>query len=154
VGCSFTIRKDAGVLITRFRDRVADDEFVTLYHRLLTDPHYEPGLIELADLRQVSEFAVTTPALRKVDALIRTRLIGSSGCQTLIIAPGNLPYGLARMYAALADGGPEQVHVFRTLEETAETAGLSLNALKRLLDDSGTRPIASAQLPLHLHISS
>jgi hypothetical protein len=136
---SFKILTERGLLVTRFRDRVTDEEFVGLYRRLLGDPRYETGLTEVADLRQVDDFRVTTSALRTVDGLIRARLAGSAGCQTLIIAPGNLPYGLARLYGALADGGPEQVRVYRTLEETAEGAGLAAETLRDVLDEAGAR---------------
>jgi len=133
VPCDFTIRADIGAVVTRFWATVTDDEFIELYRALLGSARYEPGLTELADLRCVDRFSVSATALRLVDWMLRHRLGSEGSTRTLVISPADQRFGLARMYLSFVEPRPEDVEVFETLEEAAESAGLSVRLLERVL---------------------
>jgi hypothetical protein len=133
VPCDFTIRTDIGAVVTRFWATVTDDEFIELYRALLASTRYRPGLTEFADLRSVDRFSVSATALRLADWMLRQRLGSENSTRTLIISPADQRFGLARMYLSFVEPGPEDVEVFETLEEAAESAGLSVRLLERVL---------------------
>ena len=94
------------------------------------DPAYELGTNELADVRQAQALDVSAATLRKVDALHRERYAGSdAGFRTAILTRKDQPYGIARMYQVFSDEGPENVKIFREMEEALEWLGIDRDAL-------------------------
>jgi hypothetical protein len=132
--CDYAIRGDIEVVVARFWGSVEDDEFVGFYRSLLGDVRYRPGLMELTDLRSVDMFSISRVAIQQVDRMMRRRL-GSEATRMLIIAPAHLWYGLARVHTAFAEPGPEQVEVFRTVQEAAESASFPPAVLENVLDE-------------------
>jgi hypothetical protein len=125
-----TIHADLGVVVTRFTGRVSDAEFIDAYRRILADDAYSPGTHELADLRAIEKLDVSAEALRKVEQMTEARYADTGAAfRTAIVAPRDQAYGIGRMYEAFAQEGPENVSVFRDLDEARAWLGLSEDAL-------------------------
>ena len=56
---SYRIHADLGLLVTRYVDVVADDEFIEVYKSILGGSAFRHGFNELADLQELKEFNVT-----------------------------------------------------------------------------------------------
>lgn len=78
---------------------------------------------ELIDMSSVLEIAITSPQLVRDLAASAARVDRASGTPRFaIVAPGNLAYGLGRMfqtYREMLDRDTKAVGVFRTPEEAA-----------------------------------
>lgn len=122
---TYAFHPDIGLVRTRFTGVVTSDEFVDLYHTMLHDADFVPGSNELADLRELESLDVSAAALRTVESVTRERYAGTDEAfRTAVIAPRDQAYGIARMYEAFAEQGPENVRVCRTLEEALKWLGL------------------------------
>lgn len=132
--CSFEVRRDLGLVVTRFHGRISDEDFVGLYTALLASGSgFEPGLGEVADLR-AAQFAVSPAALRRVNDMTRAWMGGARGrYRTVIIAPDDIAYGLSRLYGGISQPGPEEVQVFRSLPAAAEALDMAPDALEDAL---------------------
>ena len=126
----YTIHPDLGIVVTRFSGRVNDAEFVDLYRRMLADDRYVLGTNELADLREVESFAVSSGALRRVEQITRDRYAGSDVTfRSAVLAYLDHAYGVGRMYEVFAEEGPENARACRDPAEALEWLGLAPDAL-------------------------
>lgn len=128
---TYSLNREHDLVVTRFTGRPGDDEFLELYDRLLHDPDYRLGTNELADVREADRLDVTAEGLRKIDEMHRRRYAGSdAGFRTAILTARDQPFGVARMYQAFSEEGPEHVLVSRSPEEALAWLGLAPDALK------------------------
>ena len=106
-----------GVRIATFHGTVDDHELLHAYRSQLADPGYDASLNDLVDLRAVQGLDVGAAALRELMKLFSR--VDSLGYATrlAIVAPGDLGYGLGRMYEMMRAGAPEEVGVFRDAGE-------------------------------------
>ena len=101
--CVYSGVLDADTILRNLRDHV-------------NDPLYRPTMAELADLSGVTRFDLEYASLARVAS-------GMTGLYTApktlsIFAPGDVAFGIGRMYAALCrQSGPLRAHVHRTEAE-------------------------------------
>ena len=107
-----SILADRRVVVTRITGTIDNEEMLEAYRRLYSDPGWSPGFHEVADFRTANMREVTNDAVEQVGELSE-RMARGTPFKTAVIAPGDLPFGLARMYEALAAESPEEVRVFR-----------------------------------------
>jgi hypothetical protein len=105
------------VRIATFAGRVDDDELMGAYRAQLATPDYDPSWDDLADLTGVEQLDVSATALRDLTSLFSGVDALGNPTRLAIIAPGDLGYGLGRMYEMMRDGAPEEVQVFRDMAE-------------------------------------
>jgi len=129
----FVFHKNHGIVVTRFRGRIADAELLGLYRSLFAAPDFEPWLREVADARFI-EAPASASAVKQSSDLIRAKLEAlQSTYRTTVIAPDTETYGLSRMYGIIASSGPHAVSVFRTVAEAAGSLDLDPDDLERIL---------------------
>lgn len=92
----------------------------------LSDAHYRPGRTELIDLSQVEDFDVD---FKKVWAAMRMTNDQPSAdrpqTRSVVIAPDDMVYGMARMYQTLAENaGSTRLEIFRTEADALAALGL------------------------------
>ena len=76
---------------------------------------------ELLDTRTADMTGVSADALRKLAAMVESRLAELViEFKTAVIASDDLPFGLARLYEMVSDESPEAVHVFRAVPPALE----------------------------------
>ena len=88
--------------------------------RILNDPAFDSSFDQLWDLQGVSTLEVTNETLQ---SLAQARSY-SSEAKRAIVAPRDILFGMARMFQMLHDGAPEDLRVFRTVEEANDWLGL------------------------------
>jgi len=99
---------------------VTDDDLKGHQSRLRSDPAFDRTFNQLWDLRGVAEARVTNGAIR---TLADSRSF-DAGARRGMVAPQDLVYGLARMFEMLHEQAPEDLRIFRTLEEAERWLGL------------------------------
>ncbi|HEX6039855.1 hypothetical protein [Longimicrobium sp.] len=106
-----------GVRIAAFHGTVDGGELLHAYRTQLDHPDYDPSLDDLVDLREVEMLDVSAAALRELMSMFsRVDALGYA-TRLAIVAHNDLGYGLGRMYEMMRDGAPEEVSVFRDLDE-------------------------------------
>lgn len=118
---SFSYNPVARRRIATFRGTLNDADLIGAYASLLRDPDYDHGADDLVDLRAVEHLGITETGLKSIVSLFAP--VDQLGIPTrlAIVAPGDAVYGVSLMYQTLrGENVPEQVKVFRTMEEADE----------------------------------
>jgi hypothetical protein len=116
---TFSRHREEGYFVIKLTGQVTDAELLDSYAGHYESPDWTPQLKELVDLSEVDAVRVTTGGLRKLSSYIERLLVerGVTSLQTAVYAPRDLPFGLSRVYEAMAEASPETVRVFRRLDE-------------------------------------
>jgi len=88
-----------------------------------SEPVFTSDFSQLYDFRDVTRISVTGDEIRETAAYSHF----SSGSRRAFVAPHNVVYGLARMFAIYREvsGGREQICVFRNLADAEAWLGLA-----------------------------
>jgi hypothetical protein len=111
LGHQLELDRENNISKMSYFDEVTDDE-------LLLVGQATPALMEsyspravILDFTRINKLRVSTAIVRKLSQLPRSI---PEGIVTVIVAPGDLAYGLARMFQILKDSS--KVHVVRDIE--------------------------------------
>jgi len=106
-------------LVATYTGRVTDEELLSAWRRYYEGGDWAPGVPELNDLSAADVTAVSSSAIQAlaeyVTEFLQARNAGP--VKVAVYAPDALPFGLGRMYEALASASPESVGVFRDLSQ-------------------------------------
>ena len=86
------------------------------YLLLIADVRFEPSFLHLANLSDVTEFALEP----RVIAEIASWPVFDVGTRRALIAPSDVAYGLSRMFSLHAERAGQNVQVFRTEQEAVD----------------------------------
>ena len=112
---TYRIYGDSGVFLSTWSGPLTDADLFRCYEGLSEMPDWRPGLHELADLRTADVAAVSAEGLRGLSRMVEGHFDGLGvEFKTAVIAPDDLPFGLARLYEMVSDQSPETVQVFRS----------------------------------------
>jgi len=111
-------------LFLEFRGEVSEAELLETASKLATDGAIPPGHRELVDLSRLEQTDVTSGALRRVARIYADTDHRPGDSQVAIVAPGDLFFGLSRMYEAYRDGAGLRMRIFRSLAEARTWLGL------------------------------
>jgi len=121
-----TINRDLKLVMSSWVGDISDSDLLPSYRKLYDDASWQPGFSEIVDLRDAELSSVTSEALRRLASMVDGYTRGKcEQFKTAVIAPSNLPFGIARMYEVYADTSPEDVKVFRDLKPAFEWIGIS-----------------------------
>ena len=115
----FKIDDERGLIVSRAFGRVTDEDLQRHQQVLRADAAFDPRYDQLWDFLDVTEIAVSDEAIRE---FARARSFEPEARRALV-AGSDLGFGLARMFATLHDDAPEEVQVFRSLEEARAWLG-------------------------------
>lgn len=125
------IYEEYGIVVSTLVRAISDDDLVTAYQELYENERWKPGFNEIVDLRRADMEGVTGEGLRRLSAMVDHYVHGrSEGFKTAIVASDDLPYGLARMYDAISTDSPENVRVFKELDEALDWIGIDGSLLE------------------------
>jgi hypothetical protein len=111
-------------LFLEFSGEVSEAELVDTARKLAADPSIPPGHRELVDLSRIQNTDVTSAALRRVAHIYTESDKRPEDSRVAIVAPGDLYYGLSRMYEAFRRSSPVEIRVFRELGEARAFLGI------------------------------
>ena len=90
------------------------------YNTLAADPVFDPGFSQLVDLRDVERVDME-PSIIQRHAL---EYLFGGGSQRALVTSSDVEYQLARMYASIAAYVPQNVRVFREMNEAEQWLGI------------------------------
>ncbi len=123
---TFEVNREDDYYTARVIGQITDEELCIAWEDFLYGQEWAPGMAEFTDLSQADMCKLSADGIERLAKLIngiyQANGVLESKCS--VFAPGNLPYGLSRMYAAFSENYPETVRVFRK----------KIDALKWLLE--------------------
>jgi hypothetical protein len=123
----YCINHDQRLVLAVARGTVSDQDIFE-YQRTVWSRSDVAGYNELMDMSEVTHIVPPPLARIREMALLAARMdAASTASKFAIVAPGDLAYGLARMYQAyrnLESSGTKQVGVFRALTDARAFLGL------------------------------
>jgi hypothetical protein len=117
---SYRIDREHGVVLSRAWGVLAADEVVAHYRDLASDADFDPGFVQLIDLRNVERIEMSFAAVRS----LAERPVFAAGQRRAIVVSTTEQFGVARMYGSLCAFAGEVVDVFRKLETAAWWLGI------------------------------
>ena len=128
------VRRDDRLIIVSHSWAIPDSEFLASYARLLADEDIDKSYDVLIDLRQSDSSQRTSATLREFAELVRQHYTETTKRpKVAVVAPGDLSFGLARMYEAYSDIATMEFAVFRDIGAATSWLG----APAGLLSESG-----------------
>lgn len=117
----FTVFPDENYFLSRYVGAVTDSELLDSYRAFLEGElegeHWQPGMNELVDAQHADFTQLSSRGLRQLQDFAESFLDQQgASMRTAVFAPHDLPYGLARVYAAMAESSPELISIFRDLD--------------------------------------
>lgn len=120
----FSIEHQQRHIVVRYWGVIQDQELVAAWRSFLRDKGWIPGYGQLADLSEADFSQTSADGIKQLASFIessyRKAKVPTKSDPTAVYAPGDLTYGFARMWAAMVDGTPQQVALFRDLDEAKQ----------------------------------
>ena len=85
--------------------------------------------VRFVDFSDVTEATVDFAELHALAAARKPGLVAQPGLRFVMLAPSELQYGMARMYALIMDDTAFEIGVVRTREAAAEFLSVDLDAI-------------------------
>ena len=119
---TFKLNPDANYVVATFSGVVTDEDVMDAYVTFYEGSEWVPGTNELVDLSDADVTPITVEGLVSLADYTESvfRMHHVQNLKTAIYAPGDLPFGLARMYSSLAASSPEKIRVFRRIYDAEE----------------------------------
>jgi hypothetical protein len=114
---SYWIDSNVGIVFTTATGVLTDEELLAHKRKLTADPGFKRGMVEVSDVREVTQLDVTPEGVRSFvhqDQLDAERL---RDYKLAIVVSRDVVFGMARMYQTLTEENVPNVGVFRNLEE-------------------------------------
>ena len=109
------------VVIHELAGVVTDQELSNNQRELRRDPDYDPVFGQLIDACYVTDIAVSSDlvvALAKATPNV-------PGAKRAIVVASEVAFGMARMFQIIREDAPEEVRVFRDIDEARRWLGLA-----------------------------
>ncbi|MCZ6531477.1 MAG: hypothetical protein O7A08_00775 [SAR324 cluster bacterium] len=120
MGIEYKIDVEAGVIFAVGSEIIGAKEIAAFRERLISDPHYRPGLFGIIDL-QMAQLNFSGAEARQLASWAANK----KPVKKLAIVVGSDSYGFARMYQGWAERG-QDLCVFNDMESAREWLGLQI----------------------------
>lgn len=113
---------------------MTDRELLAHVHTLTADPRFVRNFRQLADLRDVTDVQITPSCIRE---MVRLNPYGA-GARRAVVVTNDVVFGMARMYQILSDESPDELQIFRKMDDALQWLWISeakaelLSALSRM----------------------
>jgi hypothetical protein len=118
---TYQIDVDRQIILSSATGTLLDEDLRSHQRQVLADVDFDRSFDQLWDFRKVEQIDVATDTLRQ---LAEARSY-AAGVKRAIVAPSDMGFGMARMFEMLHDDAPEEVRVFRALEDAERWLGLT-----------------------------
>jgi hypothetical protein len=116
---------------------VTDRELLAHVRALTADPRFAPHFRQLADLRDVTDLQVAASIIRE---MVRLNPFGAGARRALVVTSDEV-FGMARMYQLLTDESPDELQIFRKVDDALQWLGTADAKEELLLALSQAPPI-------------
>jgi hypothetical protein len=111
------------LIVTTATGTLTDEHVLDHKRRLSADPLFSNELVELADVRGVTDLQVTPEGIRSFVDFDRT-VEHEESHRRAVVASEAFTFGMARMYQLSSGSNDASLGVFRTIEEARRWLGL------------------------------
>lgn len=119
----------------------SDEEFLAFYRSLYEDERFHPTMDHLIDLRQVNSVQRSPDAMQELARYAQGQLRGRlQQPRVAVVAPDDLPFGLARMCEMFGENVPWEFRVFREINAARDWLGIA-DAVEEDLDEIAIFPV-------------
>ncbi len=112
---TYSIDEDLGVVFTTASDRLTEDELLEHKRKVISDPKFKPGFVEISDVRFISDLAISASSLEKFVAQDESDAERLKGFKLAIVVSGALEFGMGAMYESMSLKNNTNVRIFRDL---------------------------------------
>lgn len=113
----FDYDRELGARVATFSGTVDDQELLGSYGQLLASEDYDPRLNDLVDMRPVTRLDVSGDAIRELVRAFTPLDPAMTETRLAIVAGSDVVFGMARMYELLRSDTPEEIRVFRDIDQ-------------------------------------
>ena len=114
---SYTIDNNRDVILTVASGILTDDELLEHKRKLRIDPLLKTGMVELTDLRKITELAVTPEGIKRFVAQDQQDAELFKGYKLAIVVNQDFAFGMGRMYEMMTAANLPDVRIFRDMNE-------------------------------------
>jgi hypothetical protein len=118
---SYTIDLARSLVLTRGWDLVMEREILAHVRALIADPRFARNFHQLIDLRDVTNVQFTAST---VEELVRLNPFGA-GARRAVVITSDVVFGMARMYQILSDESPDELQIFRKMDDALQWLGIA-----------------------------
>jgi hypothetical protein len=118
---AYTIDLKRSLVRSRGWGVLTDRELLAHVRALTVDPHFAPNFHQLADLRDVTDVQITSATIKE---MVRLNPFWAGARRALVIT-NDVLFGMARMYQILKDESPDELQIFRNMEDALQWLGLA-----------------------------
>ena len=119
--CDYTIDLARSLVLSRGWAVVTDREFLAHARALTADPRFARNFHQLIDLRDVTNVQFTAASIREA---VRLNPFGA-GARRAVVVTNDVVFGMARMYQILADESPDELQIFRKMDDALQWLGIA-----------------------------
>ena len=116
MGMSYRIDKANRVVRTRGWGVLLASDVQDVMSRILVDPQFDADFRSLADLTEVTKVVVDNMSVAET----ASQPIFDFGTRRAIVASSDAVFGMARMFATMAERTGQEVRVFREMQPAEE----------------------------------
>ena len=133
---SFRLNPQAGCVAFRMHGTYSIADCREATNLAMADSAFSNSFMQVTDLSGITDFAADFSQVSNlVSFLVSASAPIVPGTLFVLIATGDVHYGMARMFQQLIDGRtPFALHLVRSRAEAARIMGLTADTLDRLLD--------------------
>ncbi len=110
---TYSIDEDLGVVFTTASEVLTEDELLQHKRRVVSDPKFKPGFVELSDVRSISDLAISASGLERFVAQDDSDSERLQGYKLAIVVSGALEFGMGAMYEMMSVENNRDVRIFR-----------------------------------------
>jgi hypothetical protein len=125
---AYTIDLARSLVLTRGWGVATDRELLAHVRALAADPRFAQHFHQLADLCDVTDVQFT---VRTIKELVRLNPFWAGARRALVVTSDEV-FGWARLYELLRDEWPDELQIFRTMDDALQWLGVA-NAKEELL---------------------
>jgi len=108
------------VVFTTASEVLTENELLEHKRKLILDPNFKPGFVELSDVRFVSDLAISAAGLERFVAQDESDSERLKDFKLAIVVSGALEFGMGAMYEMMSRENNVDVRIFRDLRLAKE----------------------------------
>lgn len=131
----YSIHSNLNLLYTELEGFMRSEELIEANYEISTDPLFRPGMLELTDISRVTGTDFGFDGLSNHSKFSAKYYSASKRTESHMIAPSDLTYGLARVYASLLESKVPslELHLHRSESDALAAMGRPERTVKELL---------------------
>lgn len=114
--CAYTINLARSLVLSRGWGVVTDRELLAHVRALTADPRFARNFHQLINLRDVTDIQITVSCIRE---MVRLNPFGA-GARRAVVVTNDVVFGMARMYQILSDESPDELQIFRKMDDALQ----------------------------------